>query len=70
MNISKQAVQEVLEGLSAPGEGQNLVTSGALKNINIFGDEVVIDLLLKNPSLQARKKVEVKILKSIHGQGT
>jgi len=68
MNISKQAVQEVLEGLTAPGEGQNLVTSGALKNINVFGDEVVIDLVLKNPSLQARKKVEVKILKSIHGQ--
>ena len=68
MNISKQAVQEVLEGLSAPGEGQNLVTSGALKNINIFGDEVVIDLLLKNPSLPARKKVEVEILKSIHSE--
>lgn len=68
MNISKQAVQEVLEGLSAPGEGQNLVASGALKNINVFGDEVVIDLVLKNPSLQARKKVEVEILKSIHSQ--
>ena len=66
MNISKKAVQEVLEGLTAPGEGQNLVASGALKNINVFGDEVVIDLVLKNPSLQARKKVEVEILKSIH----
>ena len=68
MNISKQAVQEVLEGLTAPGEGQNLVASGALKNINVFGDEVVIDLVLKNPSLQARKKVEVEILKSIHSE--
>ena len=66
MNISKQAIQEVLEGLTVPGEGQNLVASGALKNINVFGDEVVIDLVLKNPSLQARKKVEVEILKSIH----
>ncbi len=66
MNISKQAIQEVLEGLTVPGEGQNLVVSGALKNINVFGDEVVIDLVLKNPSLQARKKVEVEILKSIH----
>jgi len=68
MNISKQAVQEVLERLTAPGEGQNLVASGALKNINVFGDEVVIDLVLKNPSLQARKKVEVEILKSIHSE--
>jgi len=68
MNISKQAIQEVLEGLTVPGEGQNFVASGALKNINVFGDEVVIDLVLKNPSLQARKKVEVEILKSIHAQ--
>ena len=68
MNISKQAIQEVLEGLTVPGEGQNLVASGALKNINVFGDEVVIDLVLKNPSLQARKKIEVEILKSIHSQ--
>ena len=68
MNISKQAIQEVLGGLTVPGEGQNLVASGALKNINVFGDEVVIDLVLKNPSLQARKKVEVEILKSIHAQ--
>lgn len=68
MNISKQAIQEVLEGLTVPGEGQNLVASGALKNINVFGDEVVIDLVLRNPSLQARKKVEVEILKSIHAK--
>lgn len=68
MNISKQAIQEVLERLTAPGEGQNLVASGSLKNINVFGDEVVLDLVIKNPSLQARKKVEVEILKSIHTQ--
>tara|TARA_B100000767_G_scaffold275787_2_gene315634 strand:- start:8444 stop:9577 length:1134 start_codon:yes stop_codon:yes gene_type:complete len=68
MNISKQAVHEVLEGLTVPGEGQNIVASGALKNINVFGDEVVIDLVIKNPSLQARKKVEVEILKSIHAK--
>lgn len=68
MNITKQAIQEVLEGLTVPGQGQNLMASGAVKNINTFGDEVVIDLVLKNPSLQARKKVEVEILKSIHSK--
>ncbi|MDB4620771.1 Mrp/NBP35 family ATP-binding protein [Flavobacteriaceae bacterium] len=68
MNITKQAIQEVLEGLTVPGEGQNLMASGAVKNINTFGHEVVIDLVLKNPSLQARKKVEVEILKSIHSK--
>ena len=32
----------------------------------VFGEEVVIDLTLQNPSLQARKKMEVEILKCIH----
>ena len=40
--------------------------SGAVKNVVVFGDEVVIDLTLSNPSLQARKKVEVEILKIVH----
>ena len=55
MNITKQAVHEVLEGLTVPGEGQNLVASGALKNINVFGEEIVIDLVLKNPRLIVSK---------------
>jgi ATP-binding protein involved in chromosome partitioning len=32
----------------------------------IFGDQVDIDLQLQNPSLQARKKLEVTILKALH----
>ena len=40
--------------------------SGAVKNILVFGEEVVIDLTVQNPSLQARKKLEVEILKCIH----
>jgi ATP-binding protein involved in chromosome partitioning len=34
----------------------------------IFGDQVDIDLELQNPSLQARKKLEVTILKTLHEQ--
>lgn len=66
MNITKNAVESALEKITAPGEGKNLIESGAIKNIVVFGDEVVIDLTLSNPSLQARKKVEVEILKIIH----
>ena len=66
MNITKNEVVAALEKITAPGEGKNLMESGAVKNIVVFGDEVVIDLTLSNPSLQARKKVEVEILKIIH----
>lgn len=66
MKIEKQAVFKALENISVPGEGQNMVESGAVKNIQIFGDEVEVDITIKNPSLQARKKTEVEILKIIH----
>lgn len=66
MKIEKKAVLRALENITVPGGGQNMVESGAVKNIQIFGDEVEIDITINNPSLQARKKTEVEILKIIH----
>jgi ATP-binding protein involved in chromosome partitioning len=64
--LNKKAILKALELITVPGEGQNMVASGAVSNIQVFGDEVEIDLRIKNPSLQARKKTEVEILKVIH----
>ena len=64
--FTKKQVLEALETITVPGEGQNMVESGAVKNIQVFGDEVVVDITINNPSLQARKKTEVEILKTIH----
>ena len=66
MKIAKKDILEVLKTITMPGEGQNMVQSGAVNNVNVFGDEVIIDLTINNPSLQARKKTEVEILKVIH----
>ena len=66
MTLSKQDIQAALQTITLPGEGKPLMESGAIKNIVVFGDEVVLDLTLQNPSLQARKKLEVEILKCIH----
>jgi len=66
MKLNKADVLKALENISAPGEGQNLVESGAVTNVQIFGDEVEVDVTIKNPSLQAKKKTEVEILKRIH----
>ncbi|MBT8209263.1 MAG: Mrp/NBP35 family ATP-binding protein [Eudoraea sp.] len=64
--FTKQQILEALETITVPGEGKNMVESGAVKNIQVFGDEVVVDITINNPSLQARKKTEVEILKTIH----
>ena len=56
MNLTKEAVLDALKSITAPGEGVNIVGSGAVTNVMVFGDEVDVDITLKNPSLQARKK--------------
>ena len=68
MKITKETVYNALKRISLPGEGENIVDKGAVSNIMIFGDQVDIDVQLNNPSLQARKKLEVTILKTVHEQ--
>ncbi|WP_418508569.1 P-loop NTPase [Corallibacter sp.] len=66
MKLVKQDILKALETISAPGEGQNMVESGAVTNVVTFGDEVIVDITINNPSLQAKKKTEVEIMKVIH----
>jgi len=68
MKITKEAVINSLKTVSLPGEGGNIIDKGVVSNIMIFNDQVDIDLQLQNPSLQARKKLEVTILKTLHEQ--
>lgn len=66
MKLNKQDILEALKSISAPGEGQNMVESGAVKNVVTFADEVIVDITINNPALQAKKKTEVEIMKTIH----
>jgi len=66
MKLNKQDIFKALETISAPGEGKNMVESGAVKNIVTFADEVIVDITINNPSLQAKKKTEVEIMQTIH----
>jgi len=66
--MTKSEILKALSTISAPGEGQNLVESRAVKNVQVFGDEVVVDVTINNPSLQAKKKTEVSILQVIHAE--
>ena len=68
MTILKAQVIEALRKITSPGEGGNLIDAGVVKNIVVFGDEVVVDATISNPSLQAKKKVEVEIMKAIHAE--
>jgi ATP-binding protein involved in chromosome partitioning len=66
MELTKSNIKKTLENVNISGSTENIVSSGILKNIQVFGDQVDIDLILSNPTLQARKKLEVDIMKIIH----
>jgi ATP-binding protein involved in chromosome partitioning len=61
MKITKEAILKALATITVPGEGQNMVDSGAVKNVVTFADEVIVDVTITNPALQARKKTETEI---------
>ena len=66
MKISKEDVINSLKTISLSGDNKNIIDKGSVSNVMIFGDQIDIDLKLNNPSLQARKKLEVLILKTLH----
>ena len=53
--MNKKEIISVLEKIIPPSQ---------IKNINIFGSELVIDLNIDNPSLHAKKKLEKSIMSS------
>lgn len=68
MDFTKKDIMNALDTITVAGEGQSMVESNAIKNINIFGDEVIVDLELKKPSMHVKKRAEVDIMKAIHDQ--
>jgi ATP-binding protein involved in chromosome partitioning len=66
LKFNKKDIEQALKTITVPGEGQNMIDSQAVKNIIVFSDEVIVDITISNPSLQAKKRTEVDILKTIH----
>ncbi len=59
---------DILKALESVGNSteSNIVTADLVRNIQIFGDEVIVDAESMSPTLQAKKKLEVDIMKAIH----
>lgn len=68
MQITKDQVLKALSTITLPGEGADLVSAGVIKNVLIFGVEIVLELEITNPTLQYKKNVEVECLKTLHQQ--
>ena len=66
MNINKQQIEKALSLVKMPEGDKSILESGVVKNIQIFGTEIILDLEITNPTLQYKKRVEVDCLKIIH----
>ncbi len=66
MSIVRQDIERVLGTITEPGEGKSLIENENVKNIVIFGQEVVVDVEIGNPTFQAKKKIETEITRVIH----
>jgi ATP-binding protein involved in chromosome partitioning len=65
MSFKKQDIYKALETITAPGEGKSLIENKNVSNVVTFGNEVVIDVTINNPTLQAKKKIESEITRVI-----
>jgi ATP-binding protein involved in chromosome partitioning len=66
--LTKAKIQEALVEIeNASGKGL-LIQANGLRNIQILGNEVVIDVICDSPVLHQKKKFEVSILQAIHAK--
>jgi ATP-binding protein involved in chromosome partitioning len=65
MSFEKQDIYKALETITAPGEGKSLVENGNITNLVTFGNEVILDITISNPSLQAKKRIESEIINAL-----
>lgn len=65
MSFKKQDIYKALETITAPGEGKSLVENENITNVVTFGNEVIVDVTINNPSLQAKKRVESEIINTL-----
>jgi ATP-binding protein involved in chromosome partitioning len=68
MAYKKSEIVEALRKVMSTDTNNDLVEAGHVKNIQIFGDEVIVDVICLSPALHVKKKLEVEILKVLHAE--
>jgi ATP-binding protein involved in chromosome partitioning len=64
--LKKAEVMQALSHVQATDNSSNIVDAKHVTNVQIFGDEVEVDVICTQPTLHIKKKLEVDILKAVH----
>lgn len=65
MSFNKKDIIKALENISLPGEGKNMIESGAVQNVMTFANEVIVDLKMSTPAMHIKKRAEEDVIKTI-----
>lgn len=65
MKPNKELVLEILKTIHFEGQTSDIVSDNSVLNVVVFNNEILIDININNPSLQAKNNIKSKILKSI-----
>lgn len=63
--MNKKDILKALEQVVAHNSNKSIVEEGHIKNLQVFGSEVEIDVYCPSAALAVKKKLEVSILKAI-----
>jgi ATP-binding protein involved in chromosome partitioning len=63
--MKKQEILNALDKIKAHSSSKSIVEEGHIKNLQVFGDEVELDVFCPSAALAVKKKLEVEILKAI-----
>ena len=58
LELNKKNIEDVFSQAVINGTNEKLAQKNTLLNVQVFGDEAVLDLEVQNPTLQYKKKVE------------
>ena len=61
MSVTKKEILDILQSIQIPSEKKTLMHFDVLKELSVNELEVNIKLLIKNPTLQFRKKIEFQV---------
>ena len=58
VDLNKKNIKEVFKKVLFPNTDKNFIDLGVILNIQLFGNEVVLDIQISNPTLQFKKRIE------------
>ena len=68
MKLTKNNIIELLKSVHLQRDAQDIISEKRVKNVVIMGDDILIDLEIKNPTLQSKNKIKNLIKSKIESE--